>query len=285
MTITDETTAADDTGAKRGRRVRAVEHAVDVLDSMALTGRAMGVSDIARRTGLSKASVHHILATLESRRFVMREPETNLYRLGWALYELGSSVVRGLDISRIARPFLDRLAEQTGESVLLGILDEDTVLYLDRGEAPNGLRMTANAGRRGPLHATASGKVLLAFADDHELFNRIVDSPLRPLTRTTITDPSALRHEIAQVRQTGYATCWQETEVGLSSLAVAIRDYTGAVAGSIALAGPATRLTTRTLQAHLIPLQAAAHQIEVQLGGTTTTSTLGAPGTGTPPIG
>lgn len=282
MTVIDEQTTAAAGEEKRTRRVRAVDHAIDVLSAMAATGRATGVSDIARRTGLSKASVHHILATLESRKFVMREPETNLYRLGWALYELGSSVVRNLDISRVARPFLDRLADQTGESVLLGILDEDAVLYLDRGEAPNGLRMTANAGRRGPLHATASGKVLLAFADDHELFQRVVTSPLRSLTRTTITDPSVLRHEIAEVRQTGYATCWQETEVGLSSLAVAIRDYTGTVAGSIALAGPATRLTTRTLQAHLIPLQAAAHQIELQLGGQSATALAPHGGTAAP---
>jgi len=267
MTATEEDPAVGDAEPRRGRRVRAVDHAIDVLDSMAAAARPMGVSDIARRTELSKASVHHILATLESRRFVMREPESNLYRLGWGLYELGAGVVRNLDISRVARPFLDRLAEQTGESVLLGILDEDSVLYLDRGEAPAGLRMTANAGRRGPLHATASGKVLLAFAQDHDLFHRIVDSPLRALTRTTITDPSTLRQQIAEVRHTGFATCWQETEVGLSSLAVGIRDYTGAVAGSIAVAGPATRLTTRTLQAHLVPLQATAHQIEVHLGG------------------
>jgi DNA-binding IclR family transcriptional regulator len=284
VTITDDPQATSEADGKRTRRVRAVEHAIDVLDTMAAAGRPTGVSDIGRRTGLSKASVHHILATLEARKFVMREPESNLYRLGWALYELGSTVVRNLDISRIARPFLDRLAEQTGESVLLGILDEDAVLYLDRGEAPTGLRMTANAGRRGPLHATASGKVLLAFTDDHDLFHRIVDSPLRALTRTTITDPSVLRHEIAQVRQTGYATCWQETEVGLSSLAVAIRDYTGAVAGSIALAGPATRLTTRTLQAHLNPLQATAHQIEVHLGGATASAQAPADNA-TPPIG
>jgi DNA-binding IclR family transcriptional regulator len=267
MSMAKGVPTSDVVEAKRGRRVRSVDHAIDVLESMAAGGRPMGVTDIARHTELSKASVHHILATLESRRFVMREPESNLYRLGWALYELGAGVVRNLDISRVARPFLDRLAEQTGESVLLGILDEDTVLYLDRGEAPNGLRMTANAGRRGPLHATASGKVLLAFAHDRDLFNRIVDSPLKALTRTTVTDPSTLRQQIAEVRHSGYATCWQETEIGLSSLAVGIRDYTGAVAGSIAVAGPATRLTTRTLQAHLVPLQATAHQIEVHLGG------------------
>lgn len=268
MTTSGEPGAAPGVASARtSRRVRAVEHAIDVLDVIAASGRAIGVSDIARRTGLSKATVHHLLATLEARRFVMREPSSALYRLSWALYELGTNVVRGVDLLRVARPYLDRLAEQTAESVLLGILDEDAVLYLDRGDAPHGLRMSANAGRRSPLHATASGKVLLAFAGDLELFNRVISQPLPRLTRTTITDPSVLRQEIAQVRQNGYATCWQEREVGLCSLAVSLRDYTGAAVGSLAVAGPATRLTTRTLQAHLLPLQAAAQQIETQIGG------------------
>ncbi len=286
MTVAADQGAKKDQGhaARGSRRVRAVEHSIDLLDAMRGCGRPAGVSELARRTGLSKAAVHHLLATLESRRFVMREPETSLYRLGWALYELGTSVVRSVDLSRVARSFLDRLAEQTGESVLLGILVEDAVLYLDRGEAPTGLRMTANAGRRGQLHATASGKVLLAFADNPELVERIVSSPLPALTRSTITDPSVLRHEIAQVRQRGYATCWQEREVGLCSLAVALRDYTGAVVGSLAVAGPATRLTTRTLQAHLRPLQETANQIEVHLGGVSA-RVIGPGDPGPPPIG
>ncbi|MBX6354823.1 MAG: IclR family transcriptional regulator [Micromonosporaceae bacterium] len=249
------------------RRIQAVEHAIDVLDAIARAGRPMGVSDIARQTGLSKATAHHLLTTLESRRLVMRDPASTRYRLGWALYEFGTSVVRDVDLSRIARPYLDKLAAQTSESVLLGILNEDSVLYLDRGEAPSGLRMVANAGRRGPLHATASGKILLAFAADPQLFDRIIAKPLPRYTPTTITNPTTLRHELAQVRQQGFATCWQEREVGLCSLAVAIRDYTGAAVASLTVAGPATRLTTRTLQAHLLPLQATGHQIETHLGG------------------
>jgi DNA-binding IclR family transcriptional regulator len=252
---------------RTSRRIQSVDHAIDVLTAMAGLGRAVGVSDLARQTGLSKATVHHLLATLEARRFVMRDPSAPVYRLSWALYELGSNVVRDVDLSRIARPYLDKLAVQTGESVLLGILDEDSVLYLDRGEAPMGLRMRANAGRRGPLFATASGKVLLAFSGDPGLMDRVLSEPLPKLTTTTITDPGLLRQEVAQVRQQGYATCWQEREVGLCSLAVPMRDYTGAVIGSLAVAGPATRLTTRTLQGHLVPLQAAGRRIEMHLGG------------------
>lgn len=264
-------TAAERTGAvkapRRSRRVQAVDHAIDVLDAIAQSGRAMGVTDIARHSGLSKATVHHLLATLEARRFVMRDPDSTRYRLSWALYELGTSVVRDIDLSRVARPYLDKLTAQTGESVLLGILDEDSVLYLDRGEAPSGMRMTANAGRRGPLHATASGKILLAFARDAQLFDRIVGAPLPTYTPTTITEPSALRHELAQARQQGFATCWQEREVGLCSLAVPLRNHVGATVGCLTVAGPATRLTTRTLHAHLVPLNAARHHIETHLGG------------------
>lgn len=251
----------------RSRRVRSVDHAIDVLETMANSGRAIGVSDIARRTELSKATVYHILSTLETRRFVLRDPNSALYRLSWALYELGSNVVRDVDLSRIARPYLDKLAVQTQESVLLGILDEHSVLYLDRGEAPQGLSMRANAGRRGPLHATASGKVLLAFASDATLLDRILSQPLPKLTATTVTDPETLRHQLAATRRQGYATCWQEREVGLCSLAVPLRDYSGSVVGSLAVAGPATRLTAQTTQAHLGPLRGAGRRIEVHLGG------------------
>lgn len=256
------------TATSRPRRVKAVEHAFDVLQALADLGRPAGVSEVSRRTGLSKATAHHLLITLEARRVVMREPDTPLFRLGWTLYELGANVVRDVDLSRAARPFLDQLARQTGESVLLGILDGDGVLYLDRGEAPTGLQMRANAGRRSPLYATASGKVLLALAADHDLVEAVLTRPLVALTPATITDPVVLRQQLAAVRQQGYATCWQEREVGLSSVAVALRDYTGTVSGSLAIAGPASRLTSRTLQAHLRPLTAVAHLIEAQLGGT-----------------
>lgn len=251
---------------KPTRTIGSVVHAVDVLQALSEAREPMGVSELARRTGLSKTTVHHLLATLESRRMVMRDPMSARFRLGWGLYELGTTVVHNVDLSRVARPYLDRLAAATEESVLLGILDDDSVLYLDRGEAPQGLRMTANAGRRGPLHATASGKVLLAFAGDQALIDRVLGHPLAGFTKTTIIDSNKLRHELATVRQLGYASCWQEREVGLCSVAVPIRNYTGAVVGSLAVAGPASRLTAQSLPAHLIPLNEARREIEAHMG-------------------
>jgi DNA-binding IclR family transcriptional regulator len=252
--------------ARRTRRVQSVEHAIDVLQALTEAApHGMGVSAIAQRVGLSKATVHHLLGTLESRRFVVRDPAVSHYRLSWGLYELGTTVVQSVDLARVARHYLDRLAAQTGESTLLGLLDGDSVLYLDRGEAVNGFRVDANAGRRNALHSTASGKVLLAFSQDPNVLQRIVTRPLAKLTRTTITDPNQLRRELAQVHQQGYATSWQEHEVGLYSLAVPVRDYRGGAIASLAITGPSTDLDARTVQKSLMLLRAAAHMIATQL--------------------
>lgn len=254
-----------DAAPARNRRVQAVEHAIDVLDCLAKAAGALGVSEIARQTDLSKAAVYHLLATLEARRLVMREPGSASYRLGWALYEMGTGVVQASEVSRAARPFLDRLALETGESVLLGVMDEGSVLYLDRGDAPGGFHMVAAAGRRSPLHATASGKLLLAFADEEEV-GRYLEGELESFTPNTLTAVTALKKQLASIREQGYATCWQERELGLCSMAVPVRDHTGKVVASLTLAGPAGRLTEERVDEHLEPLSAAAREIDAVLG-------------------
>ncbi|CAL8973207.1 Transcriptional regulator KdgR [Propionicimonas sp. T2.31MG-18] len=248
------------------RRVRAVEHAMDVLDAInALDGQA-GVSEIARQTGLSKAAVHHLLATLADRRFVTQDAVTSQYRLGWALYELGSSVVHGLRLERASAPHLAWLAAHTGESVLLSILSEDELLYVASADAPQTVRMVATSGRRSALHATASGKILLAFSDDQEMVDRIISKALPRWTPTTITQPNRIRTDLAKVKASGFATCWEEREVGLCSIAIPIRDFTGHVVAALALAGPAGRLNEETVGAHLPPLLQTGNRIQLELG-------------------
>jgi len=248
------------------RRVLAVQHAMDVLETInGLNGQA-GVSEIARQTGLSKAAVHHLLTTLEERRFVAKDSATSQYRLGWALYELGSSVVHGLRLEKAAAPHLAALAAHTGESVLLSILSEDELLYVAAADAPRTLRMTATSGRRSSLQATASGKVLLAFCEDEEFVERLTSKALPRWTPTTITEPSRIKKELREVRAKGYATCWEEREIGLCSVAIPVRDYTTNVVASLALAGPKERLNADSVAAHLRPLQATGHRIQLQLG-------------------
>lgn len=251
---------------QRSRRVKAVDHAVDVLQILGAADHGLGVSDIARRSGMSKTAVYHLLCTLETRRFVARDLDSGAYRLDWALYELGSNVVHSVELTRIARHYLDQLAAQTAEFVLLGILEGESVLYLDRGEASSSFRVTANTGRRFPLHSTATGKVLLAFCADNELIERTLGGPLPKTTSATITDPEMMRREIAQVRRRGFATCWQEGEVGLCSIAMPVHDHRSRVVAALTIVGMSARLNYGTTQQHLIPLRSAVRAIESRLG-------------------
>lgn len=254
-----------DSPAPRKRRVQAVEHAVDILEQLSRANAPVGVSEIARQTELSKATVYQLLATLEARRLVMRDPDSPAYRLGWAMYEMGTVVAESSEVSRAARPSLDRLALETGESVLLGVIDEGSVLYLARGDAPSGFHMVAAPGRRSPLHATASGKVLLAF-EGAEAVASYLEGPLDSFTPNTLTAAGTLEEQLRQIREQGFATCWQERELGLCSIAVPVRDHSGKVVAALTVAGPAGRLTEETVDEHLEPLRAAAAEIAALLG-------------------
>ncbi|MGI8311754.1 IclR family transcriptional regulator [Saccharopolyspora hattusasensis] len=246
-------------------------HAVDVMQAMSEAGREIGVSDLARKTGMSKATVYNILTTLESRRLVERNPTQPLYRLGWGLYELGAGVARTSDLAQAARHFMDELAEATGETTLLGIYDADSVLHLDRATGGTGtIRIVADTGRRSPLHATASGKVLLAWQPEQTL-ERVLGGPLRRFTRNTVTDPDQIIKDLETTRQRGYATNWQEYEVGMCSLSVPLRDYTGQVVGALTIAGPAQRISSRSANRLVATMLESARGIEYRLGASVAT--------------
>jgi IclR family KDG regulon transcriptional repressor len=247
------------------RLVQSLLKAVDVLEVLAQGERALGVSDIARRAGISKAGAYAILRTLMACNFVVRDHGTPTYRLGWALYELGSSVVRNTDLSRVARVYLDELAQETRDSVLLGIIDQDSVLFLDRGESPDRFHMVADSGRRSPILASASGKAIAAFYSD-EMMQMLLRKPVRRYTAATVTDKRKLRDELRRVRECGYATCWQEAEAGLSSIGVPLRDHSGDVVAALTIAGPSERVNPHTAQ-RLVPLlRKTAAAIEERLG-------------------
>lgn len=244
------------------RIVQSVSHAAALLKALHGLGKSATLSDLARRTGLSKPATYALLKTLELDGLIERDP-TARYRLSWGLYELGSAVANSLDITKAARLRIDRLATVTGEAVLLGILDHASVLYLDRGEVHQSFTMVANIGRRSPLHTNATGKVLLAYQPEDYVAD-FLHGRLTPTTSLTITDPDQLSAELARVRQRGYALCQQEQEIGLSSIAVPIFGRSGIVA-ALTIAGPTSRVSGEKLPGLLSALRASADEVATQL--------------------
>lgn len=255
-------------GAEAGPRiVRSVARAAALLKALAARGKPMGLSELARAIAISKPATFHLLRTLELEGFVAKGPDAS-YRLDWGLYELGSAVIRSVDLTRVTRLHLDRLAENTGEAVLLSILDGESVLYLDRGQSTESFTMVANVGRRSPLHTNASGKVLLAH-QEQQFITDVLSRPLNANTPATVCNPRELEGQLLEARRDGYATCWQEQELGLCSLAVPIFDYTGKACAAMAIAGPAERVSRQTVPLLLEHLQDEAAQISSKLGAMT----------------
>jgi DNA-binding IclR family transcriptional regulator len=249
--------------AKEPRVVRSVVHASGLLKALHKSGRPTSLSDLARKIELSKPATYVLLRTLEVAGLITRDAAAR-YELSWGVYELGSAVIRPVGLASIARLHLDHLAERTGEAVLLGILDNAAVLYLDRGQEHESFTMVANIGRRSPLHTNASGKILLAH-QSAAYIEAITARPLNPTTSLTITDGRALTAELSRVRERGYATCNQEQEIGLSSIAVPVFAARGCVPAALAVAGPSSRFSQGALPMLLTELRRTAADISRQL--------------------
>jgi DNA-binding IclR family transcriptional regulator len=248
---------------KEPRVVRSVVHASGLLKALHKSGRPTSLSDLARKIELSKPATYVLLRTLEEAGLITRDAAAR-YELSWGVYELGSAVIRPVELARTARLHLDHLAERTGEAVLLGILDNAAVLYLDRGQEHESFTMVANIGRRSPLHTNASGKVLLAHQRTAYI-ETIAGRTLAPTTSLTITDPGVLIAELRRVRERGYATCSQEQEIGLSSIAVPVYAAHGRVLAALAVAGPTSRFTQDALPGLLGELRHTSADISRQL--------------------
>jgi DNA-binding IclR family transcriptional regulator len=217
-----------------------VRNAARVLKAFLTREESIGVSELSRRLGLGKSAVHRLLTTLLAEGLVEQDPRTGGYRLGIVMFELGEAVKVHLDLHAAAGPVLAQLREQTGESSQVGVLDGDEVVYVDRLESAHTLRLFTETGRRVPAHCTSSGKVLLAHCREATR-ERILARPLPALTPHTITDPDALRAELAAIRARGWAEAVNEREIGVASIASPIRDVRGDVVAALSIGAPVAR--------------------------------------------
>lgn len=219
-----------------------VRNAARLLKVFRSRERELGVSELARRLELGKSTVHRILGTLTSEGLIEQNPLTGNYRLGLLMFELGEAVRVHMDLHAAAGPVLASLREETRESCQVGILDGIEVVYVDRLESPQTLRLFTETGRRVPVHCTSSGKILLAHLDDAALDAVLAKAPLTALTSRTITDRQALRAELVTARRRGWAEAVEEREVGVASIAAPVHGVQGEVVAAISIGAPLARL-------------------------------------------
>jgi DNA-binding IclR family transcriptional regulator len=230
-----------------------------ILDAFTADDHGVGFAELARRTGLAKATLHRLTGDLVAARLL--DKVDGRFHLGGHLFELGlrASVERGL--LEVATPFLEDLYERTHETVHLGLREGNEVVYVAKLGGHRQAKAPSRLGGRMPLHATAIGKALLAYAPP-EVRSQVLSTPLARLAPRTITSPRVLARQCEEIVETGVAFEFEESAVGIVCVATPIVDGSDAIVAAVSVTGPATRFHPR---AHAASVRAAAAGIAAML--------------------
>ncbi|MEX0983771.1 MAG: IclR family transcriptional regulator [Actinomycetota bacterium] len=244
-----------------------LERTFSILDLFDEDRPEWSTTEVARALDLPIPTVHRILTALKRHGYVSQHDATKRFRLGIAALSLGDRARSVVDLRSVALPALRTLAAETGETALLTVLNpgHDRAVCLERVETPQPLRLSVTPGRQLPLHAGASQKALLTWMRDDEV-ERIIAAGLEHLCHATITDPRMLREELATVRRRGWASSYEETNLGVWGVAVPVRNDRAEVVCAVGIAGPSPRLTPERVRDDVVRVHVAASQIASALG-------------------
>ncbi|MET9580395.1 IclR family transcriptional regulator [Streptomyces sp. DT199] len=258
-----------ESGAKQSGRgaasaVQSVDRAVSVLEILARHGEA-GVTEIADELDVHKSTAFRLLGVLENRGLVAQAQDRGKYYLGAGVLRLAGAAAVRLDVSQEGVPVCRELADELGETVNIAVLDDDAAVNIMQARGTASVTAQNWLGRRTPLHATASGKVLLAHLPP-TLREGLLARPLHRFTERTATAASMLRGELDTVVQQGYAITVEELEIGLAAAASPVRAHDGKVIASLSVSGPVYRLTQERLPEVAKRTEAAAIELSRRMG-------------------
>jgi DNA-binding IclR family transcriptional regulator len=244
------------------RPLQSVSIALDVVDALA-DAPELSLSELARRVGVAKSTAHRTCAVLAQRGLLDRT-EAGGYRLGLRFVEYGHLATERTAVRDRGLPLLVELRNALGETVQIGVPAGGDVVYVERVEGQQALRYTTNS-RRAPVHRSSAGKVLAAFMPD--VLEARLAGGLEPSTGYTIVVPKVLMAELRRVREQGFARSVDETELGLSSLAVPVHaPADGPVVAAISMVGPTPRVIGEHEPRHIELLQAGAKKLSEAIG-------------------
>ncbi|MGW8265296.1 MAG: IclR family transcriptional regulator [Longimicrobiales bacterium] len=242
---------------------RAVHRVLSLLKVFSDEKGRLNLTEISRRAGLSKATAHRMLSVLEQEGFLTRSAENGEFQLGPEMIVLGARALQHVDLRGVARPELRFLAETSGEDASLESLVGSEVLILDEEKGRSLIGLTTEVGTRWPAHATATGKVLLAGAEEPM---PEPEGGLAASTAHTITSWERLTETLAEVREKGFATNIEELEYGYISVAAPLKDMNGKTVAALSLGGSAHRVTRDRIPELAALVMEAASRISDRLG-------------------
>ncbi|MFC9926357.1 IclR family transcriptional regulator [Streptomyces sp. NPDC127190] len=254
----------DPAGAAAGG-VQSVDRAISVLEILARRGEA-GVTEVAAELDVHKSTAFRLLGALEARGLVEQSAERGKYRLGFGIVRLAGAVTGRLDVTQQGRAVCERLAAEIGETINIAVLQEHYAVNLHQERGPGAVGAHNWVGQLTPVHATSSGKILLAHLPERERARILAAAGLRRLTPHTLTSRTRLEKDLAEARTRGYAVTLEELELGLHAMAAPIRSHDGEVVAALSASGPGYRFTEDRIHALAPALLKGAEEISHRMG-------------------
>jgi DNA-binding IclR family transcriptional regulator len=228
----------------RSYSVPAVRRAIQVLEILANSHTGLSLAELSRSTSIPKSSLFRILNTLEHHSVVLQDEQRETFTLGMKLIDWGNRALDKIDLKTVSHPHLIRMAHETRESYYVAILDDSEVIVIDRADTPEMWQMVARLGQRSPVHATASGQILISEMSAPAINALINRHGLRKFTGRTITTRESLEKRLRQVRAKGFVVADAEYKPDLCVIAVPIRDHHGRITAALMTAMPSERART-----------------------------------------
>ncbi len=254
--------------AKAGEtyKVQVLDRAIALFEALSSESSGLTLLELSEKMDLHRSTIYRLLMVLERKRYIRVEVRTGKYFLGFRFFELASQILRNTIPAVQARPVLQRLVAEIGETAHLCVLDDGEVLYLEKVEGARAVRAPSIVGRRYPVHCGGAGKALLAYVAPEVLEDILNRRSLPAYTRSTITTPAQLKAELERIRERGYSIDDEEYEEGLRCVGAPVRDYTGNVVAAISVAAPAFRLTMEDVPLVSQTVMEAAARLSAELG-------------------
>ncbi len=248
-------------------KVQVLDRAINILEFIGRQSNGeAALPELSSAMKLHKTTTHRIAQMLESRGLLRRGPESNRYRLGLHLYDLGCHALDNLNIREEARPVMTHIAFEVGETVHLALRDRAEVLYIERVEAQRSLTMGSKLGARNPVYCTALGKAMLAFSSDAEVDQILAGCRMEARTKNTITSILSLKRELERIRDRGYAIDDEEIEDGIRCISAPILNPESHAVAAISVSGPSSRITPGRFQLIGKTILKAAQELSTRIG-------------------
>lgn len=246
-------------------KIQSVDRALMIIKLLAKNEAPMKLTEIAEELDINKSTIHGIISTLKYHGFVDQDDRTQKYSLGVYLIGLGEISSNSLDITRITTPIIEEVSRILEETVHLGKIENSEVVYIDKKESKQSMRIYTSIGDRKPAYCTGVGKIMLAYFDEDKL-KEILPENLYKLTTNTVTDKNKLIENLKENRENGYSLDNEEYSVGLTCVAAPIFDHSGKVKYGISVSGPTVRMTEDKIKESIKLIKDAAKKISKHLG-------------------